>query len=135
MKGFTLVELMIVVVIITILAGIAYPAYIKYTVRTRRAAAATCLMEQAQYMERYYTTHINLGYASAALPATGCMTDLTGHYTIALSGDPTATTYTLAATPQGTQAAKDTECATLSVTQTGAKAASGSYSATPSKCF
>src|SRR3546814_7599636 len=70
MRGFTLIELMVVVAIIAILASIAYPAYTDYIVKTRRSAGAACLLEQAQFMERYYTT--NMGYSSAALPATAC---------------------------------------------------------------
>src|SRR3546814_14075757 len=70
MRGFTLIELMVVVAIIAILASIAYPAYTDYIVKTRRSAGAACLLEQAPFMERYYTT--NMGYSSAALPATAC---------------------------------------------------------------
>src|SRR3546814_6618030 len=53
MRGFTLIELMVVVAIIAILASIAYPAYTDYIVKTRRSAGAACLLEQAQLMERY----------------------------------------------------------------------------------
>src|SRR3546814_3057220 len=48
MRGFTLIELMVVVAIIAILASIAYPAYTDYIVKTRRSAGAACLLEQAQ---------------------------------------------------------------------------------------
>ncbi len=115
-SGFTLIELMIVVAIIAILASIAYPSYTRYVQKTRRSAAAACVLEGAQYMERYYTT--NMSYAGATLPATECRSDSAAFYTISLAVQ-TATTYTVQAAPQGAQSGDS--CGTLSVTQTGAK--------------
>src|SRR3546814_13633363 len=90
MRGFTLIELMVVVAIIAILASIAYPAYTDYIVKTRRSAGAACLLEQAQFMERYYTT--NMGYSRAALPTTTCRTALSDPYSFAFSpGRPSPT--------------------------------------------
>ena len=57
-RGFTLIELMVVVAIIAILAAIAYPSYTNHVVKTRRAAATACVMEAAHFMERYYTTNL-----------------------------------------------------------------------------
>lgn len=122
-NGFSLIELMVVVAIIAILASIAYPSYSEYLVKTRRAAGTSCLLEQAQFMERYYST--NMGYTGAALPATACTSDLVDHYAFAFSVGPTATAFTVAATPKGTQLSQDTSCGTLSITQTGKKEASG----------
>ena len=101
-KGFTLIEVMIVVAIVGILAAVAYPSYQQHVLKTRRAAAAGCLLEHAQFMERYYTT--NMTYVGA-VPAVSCTADLTGFYAFGLSaGTPvTATTYLIEATPQGTQ--------------------------------
>lgn len=54
-KGFTLVELMIVVAVVGILSAIAYPSYTEYVLRGRRAEARTALMDLMQQQERYYT--------------------------------------------------------------------------------
>ncbi len=52
-KAYTLIELMITVVIVAILAAVAYPAYVKYTVKSNRAAAESHLMDIAQRQQQY----------------------------------------------------------------------------------
>ncbi len=56
-KGFTIMELMIVVAIIGILASIAYPSYMDYIRDTNRKAAVARLNEFAQALERSYTVN------------------------------------------------------------------------------
>jgi type IV pilus assembly protein PilE len=68
--GVTLMELMIVIVIIGILAAIAIPGYSSHVRKTRRNMAAACLEENAQFLERWYTTKLTYEGASAsACPA------------------------------------------------------------------
>lgn len=54
-KGFTLIEIMIVVAIVGVLAAIAYPSYQEQVRRSRRADAQAVLTEAAQWMERFHT--------------------------------------------------------------------------------
>lgn len=144
--GFTLLELMIVVAIVAILAAIALPSYSNYVVKTNRSAAEGCLSEYANYMERYYTTNLSYLQDTESTPvqntaigtpsplALDCAaTSQTGNnyqYSVSV---PTAApnTYTLTATPIGTQATRDTQCGTLTLNQIGSRTAdSGSTSTT-----
>jgi type IV pilus assembly protein PilE len=131
--GFTLIELMIVVVIIAVLAGIAYASYQNQVVNSRRSAAAVCLQEKAQLLERFYTTNMTyVGFPEASL-TNACNADLEPFYAFGRSGALAAKSFQLQAAPEGMQQ-RDTKCATLSLNSQGVQGESGTASSA-SECW
>jgi len=112
--GFTLVELMVVVVILAIIVGIAYPSYRNYMVQTRRSDAQSILTQVSHTQEKFfsscnrYTTTMNAGTISSC-DGLGYPNNLSpdGHYSVAVVGNTIAgagtisTAYTATATPVG----------------------------------
>jgi type IV pilus assembly protein PilE len=111
-SGFTLIELMITVVIIGILAGIAYPSYQNYTRDARRSDAQNILLQVAGLQEKFFsacgTYSVNLGGSimdrtatqgplfircsglgavNNIMPAPANMLSADGHYSITLTAD------------------------------------------------
>lgn len=124
-KGFTLIELMIVVAVIAILAAVAYPSYVEQVRKSRRAQAKADLVEYAQLAERSHTTnntYANFRFSGGATTAQSPREGGTAHYVVTVQA--AQGTFTLTATPQGDQA-KD-KCGTLSINQAGVKTASAS---------
>lgn len=125
--GFSLIELMVVVVIIAILASIAVPAYTSSIRKSRRTEAKTALLDLAAREERYFATQnvystspAALAYGSGAWPV-----PIGNYYSISSvsSAPATATTpgtYTLQIQPTaGSPQLQDTSCQTFQLDQTG----------------
>lgn len=120
-KGFTLIEVMIVVAIIGILSAIAYPSYTEYIARGHRADARAGLLQAQQWLERAATA---TGVYPTSLPASLTWSgDGTKRYDIALAAGATNAAFTLTATPKGAQVGD--KCGTYTLTHTGLRGANG----------
>lgn len=144
--GFTLIELMIVVVVASILLAIAIPSYQAQIRKSRRTDARTALMDLAAREQRYFSLQgtftnspANLGYAPPASNATFPMNVGSGYYsvnvTLNAAGNPPSFSFT--ATPvAGTSQANDTQCASFTVTNTGSQTSvDNSNNDTTSTCW
>ena len=86
-RGFTLIELMIVVAIIGILAAIAYPAYQDYVARANRGEAMNALAELRIAQEKWRANNIDFAWTTGALGISS--TSDTGLYTLSVVSAPT----------------------------------------------
>jgi type IV pilus assembly protein PilE len=123
-KGFTLIELMIVVAVIAILAALAYYNYGRFVFRTHRADGREMLMRIAAAQERFYTNYNAYAASVTAAPPGGLglgSTSEHGYYTITTANGPcgTADCYMLTATPAGVQATD--ACGALTLDNAGNK--------------
>ena len=105
-NGFSLIELMVVVVVIAIITSIAYPAYQDQISKTRRSDAKAALMDAASKMERHYTQFARYSgtIANSGIPATSSE----NYYNISATvTGATSQTFTLTATRAGAQVGDD----------------------------
>ena len=158
-RGFTLIELMIVVAIVAILAAIAYPAYTESVRKGRRAEARTALAELLQQQERHMTQR-NCYFAftntnGVVAPVTSTLCDVSSSTTVPFktyTGDsgPVNPSYWLAAeacsaadslkqcirvyaTPR--VAGSDPDVNVLQITSTGVKTCTGTLGPVSKACW
>lgn len=112
-RGFTMIELLIVMVIVAILAAIAFPAYQDQVRKTRRSTAKATMMELVQCAERFHTSNRTyVGFNVAAQCNVPGRTTQFYQFTLDAAA---AQTFSIRATPIGDQAT-DT-CGVLQVNQ------------------
>ena len=122
-QGFTLIELMIVVAVVALLAGIAFNAYTSQVRKSRRAEARQVLSDYATRQEKYRSNNATYGTLANI---NGVAAPAGGFYTYAVTFPSTGTcpsganrgnanSYILTADNTGAQA-NDSECATIVLT-------------------
>lgn len=124
-RGFSLIELMIVLAVVAILAAISYPVYRQHIVRGNREAAKTELVEIAAQQEKIYlnsdaySSSVTAGYTGTSTGGLGRTNGLTSNGKYTLSIAVAAQSYTLTATPvSGTAQQGD---GTLTVSSDGSR--------------
>jgi len=122
-RGFTLIEVIVVVTMLAILAAIAIPNYSEYIRRGHRSAAQAYLLDLASRQVQFYLDRRvfadNVAALNVAAPA-----EIANRYNVAITlaaGPPAG--FMITATPTGTQAGD--RCGDLTIDQTGARGASG----------
>ena len=129
-NGFTIIEMMVVIVIVSILTLLAMSVYTRSVRQGRRADGVDSLLSMSLAEERYRT--INTTYGTLAQVWGGVTTSTQGYYTLSIS-NVSATSYTLTATAIGDQAndaSGSTSCTPLTLT-----ASSGTMTQAPAACW
>ena len=129
-RGFTLIEMMIVVAIVGILAAIAYPSYVSYVVRSNRSAAQGYMQEVSNRQQRFLLDARQYAADMSTLQMT-VPSNVSTSYSITTTPKASTTPpgFTVTATPTGSQLSRDTACGTLTVDEAGVKTATGTSGA------
>lgn len=117
-RGFTLLELMVVVAIVGVLATIAMVSYSNYGFRARRAEGREMLMRLASAQERYFTNFNRYGSLADLQFGANVQSDR-GSYTMSVVLADADQTFSLRAAPAGRQASD--RCGVLTINNVGLK--------------
>ncbi|WP_075186605.1 type IV pilin protein [Teredinibacter haidensis] len=129
-NGFTLIEIMIVLVIVSILAAIAFPSYRSSVLKSHRTDAKETLLSAAALEEKIY---MQRNRYSVSLDDIGGAISSEGHYSISVS-QTTLTRYLITATAIGPQV-DDTSCYVFTINQAGLRKAQDSNGNEVTDCW
>mgnify|MGYP000170949278 CR=1 FL=1 len=125
--GFTLIELLVTVAIIGILAGVAYPSYTDFVIRSNRSEAQRELLRYANLQEQVFVDSRSYAADMTGLgKSTASILSESTNYAISVQAGSTSTTFTLQAVAKNNQV-NDTGCTTLTVNHIGAKSPSACW--------
>ena len=128
-RGFSLIELLIVILILSVVIGLAIPGYRQYVLRANRSDATTTLLRIAAAQERFYLQRNRYAANDAELAGVppnglGIEGSERGFYALSLRSDNPAVSYVATATPAaGESQADDSACWRLTVNERGIRAA------------
>ncbi|QLE79145.1 prepilin-type N-terminal cleavage/methylation domain-containing protein [Francisella sp. Scap27] len=132
-KGFSLVELMVVIAIIAILASVGIPMYNNYTLKSHRSEAQAELLSAANAADSFEIRNGEFPSGSDITSFWRSATTQNGFYTLAYcgGGDPSCpdVEYTITATAIGSQTS-DTPCTNIELEVNGAVT-----NKTPAECW
>jgi type IV pilus assembly protein PilE len=128
--GFTLVELLVVMVVASILMMVAIPSYRQSVIKSRRADARIALNDVAQRLERCYTQFGAYDAADCGVADGDEIASKEGFYLVTVTVEEVdgQMTYSLSAAPQEGQA-DDTDCENLEIDAVGNRSATGDNTA------
>ena len=120
-SGFSLIELMVTVAIVATLATLAIGSYSSYVRRTNRTDATRTMMQDAQSLQRCYSQNFTYLPAVPCATTAGTTSSPGGYYSIVITIPAAATSYTIKATPVTVPQTKDAQCASFTLTSSGAQ--------------